>query len=151
MARSLHRLSDRTVRTVGVGIYRGGGGLYLQLTAGKVGQLKRSLMERPRRSAIQADKGIQVNNKMVKNTQASRTPDIRSAKMARSWRVKPVRTGLRPHAFPQFIRPSGASALASKKSGQLLVRTSEREKGESFQDVKSAMSGVLNLRELDVN
>jgi hypothetical protein len=42
MARSLHRLSDRTVRTVGVGRSGDGGGHYLQVTAGKDGQLNRS-------------------------------------------------------------------------------------------------------------
>src|SRR5215471_7552746 len=47
MARSLHRLSDRTARTAGAGLHCDGGGLYLQVTPGKEeGQFSRSWLFR---------------------------------------------------------------------------------------------------------
>src|SRR5262245_61708034 len=46
MARSLHRLSDRTVKSVGPGLHPDGGGLYLQVTEGADGTPRRSWLFR---------------------------------------------------------------------------------------------------------
>src|SRR6266446_976753 len=46
MARSLNRLSDRAVRTVGAGMYCDGGGLYLQVTGEDEKRLSRSWLFR---------------------------------------------------------------------------------------------------------
>src|SRR5882672_6883499 len=47
MARqSIHRLSDRTVRTVRPGLHPDGGGLYLQVTVGADGTMRRSWLFR---------------------------------------------------------------------------------------------------------
>jgi hypothetical protein len=44
-----------------------------------------------------------------------RTPDIGPRKDVRSWRVKPVRTGLGPHAFPHFFVLPGRLHAREKK------------------------------------
>jgi integrase len=44
--RSIHRLSDRTVRTVRPGLHPDGGGLYLQVTVGADGTMRRSWLFR---------------------------------------------------------------------------------------------------------